>query len=205
MLAATGVALETLTQYSDIKSFNRSETAKTALEFAQESLMQELIKKDWDKVNESEARLDADTEFYLYVLMGKSRKMDYDAFNQMAKASGVNENLLFEKGLARKEQKEITIAGALERSGTVEHESDDIKGSSIIDWVHRLLRDYSIKPSVQLIDDYSKKSGLPKDILLGVIKIINYYQMGDEEQKISGKFLGAYGEVRGGNSLERYF
>ncbi|MGC9209552.1 MAG: DUF1156 domain-containing protein [Nitrososphaeria archaeon] len=197
MLAATGVALEVLTQYSEIKSFNMSNAAKTALEFAQEMLMHELIKKDWEKVNGSEPRLDRETEFYLYVLRGKSRKMDYDAFNQMVKASGVNEKLLFEKGLAKKEGRWIEIVGVPERSNII--------GSSIIDWVHRLLFDYSVKPSVKLIDEYSAKSGLPQDVLLGVLRMINSYGLGDEEQKIVSKFLGAYKDIRGGYTIERYF
>ncbi len=197
MLAATGVALEVLTQYSEIKSFNMSDVAKTALEFAQEMLLRELIKEDWKKVNGSEPRLDTETEFYLYVLRGKSRKMDYDTFNQMVKASGVSEKLLFEKGLAKKEGKQIAIVGVPERS--------NISGSSIIDWVHRLLFDYSIKPSVQLIDEYSARSGLPQNVLLGVMRLINHYGLGDEEQKLVSKFLGAYENIRGESTLERFF
>jgi hypothetical protein len=160
-------------------------------------LLRELIKKDWEKVNGSEPRLDTETEFYLYALRGKSRKMDYDTFNQMVKASGVSEKLLFDKGLAKKEGEQIVIVGVPERS--------NISGSSIIDWVHRLLFDYSVKPSVQLIDEYSARSGLPQDVLLGVMRMINYYGLGDEEQKIVSKFLGAYRDIRGGYTIEQYF
>ncbi|MFP3131009.1 MAG: DNA methylase [Nitrososphaeria archaeon] len=208
-LWAVGVALRVVTKYEKIESFSAESVASTALEYAQRVTLSVFLREDMKSVLGREINLDRETQFYLAVLKGGTRELDNDEFNRLVKSSGVIEDELLRKGLVVKrggEKARMIVRDAFERAGEVEG-YDRIKGSSIIDEIHRCFVAFNRKPGFDVIEEHAKKAALPLPDFLGVIKMINYYcdlskALSGAECVVSGRILDAekrYLGTRGGN------
>jgi len=208
-LWAVGVALRVMTKYGKIESFSAESVASTALEYAQRVTLSVFLGEDMKSVLGREINLDRETQFYLNVLKGGTRELDSDEFNRLVKSSGVVEGELLRKGLVVKsggKKVRMVVRDAFERAGEVEG-YDRIKGSSIIDEIHRCFVDFNRKPGFDVIEEHAKNAALPLPDFLGVIKMIDHYCHSSEalrgaECAVSGRILDAakrYLGTRGGN------
>ncbi len=173
-LAAVGVALKVLTRYSDIESFNKEDTAKTALDLANEAIRQLAVRDLYYGVNKKDVSLDPETDFYLLALSDDGRDLDSDALNQYVKSFGLDEDRLYRSGLLRKAgingRAVIRIEGAFDRATFLDEEPHP--GAPIITVVQKLIRDYSSKKDLKLVDRYSSSSSVPAEILIGVARVL---------------------------------
>jgi len=167
------------------------------------------LREDMKSVLGREINLDRETQFYLAVLKGGTRELDNDEFNRLVKSSGVIEDELLRKGLVVKrggKKVRLIVRDAFERAGEVEG-YDRVKGSSIIDEIHRCFVAFNRKPGFDVIEEHAKNAALPLPDFLGVIKMINYYcdlskALSGAECAVSGRILDAekrYLGTRGGN------
>jgi len=208
-LWAVGVALRVVTKYEKIESFSAESVASTALEHAQRVTLSMFLGEDMKSVLGREINLDRETQFYLAVLKGGTRELDSDEFNRFVKSSGVIEGELLRKGLVVKrggKKVRMVVRDAFERAGEVEG-YDRIKGSSIIDEIHRCFVDFNRKPGFDVVEEHAKNAALSLPDFLGVVKMIDHYCHSAEalrgaECAVSGRILDAakrYLGTRGGN------
>ena len=205
-LWATGLALKHFTSYSKIQSFSTPDTARSALDSAQEAMMAALAEQQIRKYAGKKISVDGDTTFYILTLKNGKRELDTDDFNQSVK-SGLSEKALFEKKLVVKKSDgrkvRIYVNDAFSRNNAIEVEGvDGISGNAIIDYLHRAFINYSISPGLEKVDEEAKRAGMSVEDFVGLIRTIAGLEKEsgmDEEQeyKTAQMIVEAYDDVRG--------
>ena len=137
IVAASGIVIETITQYSEVTSFTRN-TADYALEMGQRYLIEVFAKNNLNLDN-----VDSKTMIYTWFRHSLVDEMDYSEFNQTIKALGQNEESVSDiiykaKGRGNKVHLlDFSNRGALEIDGM-----EPLLATSLIDAVHIALRAY---------------------------------------------------------------
>ncbi|PMP75320.1 MAG: hypothetical protein C0180_01650 [Aciduliprofundum sp.] len=194
--ASIGIALEVITSYSEIKSFKKEESTKTAIDLAQTFLVEELIEQDLEKYGIKDYPLDPETMIYFYALQN-NRYFNKDNFNQIVKALKADENEMFNKNLIELRKDSIYFKNAFERADfDEENGKDTIEGNSVIDWIHRAVRMHDRKPRPETIVKISEISGIPRDILSKLMLVIRDHDKG-REGRVAGEMAKSYEEVYG--------
>ncbi|MGC8970021.1 MAG: DUF1156 domain-containing protein [Conexivisphaera sp.] len=208
-LWTVGVALRVLTRYSGVKSFTSRGVARTALEYAYEVGSRFFVDYDMEREIGRRLELDGETLFYLSVLRGGRRELDYSEFNQIAKSQGLNQDAMEAKGLVRRipgKNVKIRVNDAFSRGPLVEKEGESaIKGNSAVDWLHRCILAFSARPSLSVVAEHARGAGLSVDDFLALAKMVRFYEtrngLGDGEVAALGEIL-KYAKEYGG--LDRW-
>jgi len=138
LVSACGIAIEVVTQYSEITSFTKN-TVEYALEISQKYIIEFFAKN-----NLKVTKLDPTTMIYTWLRHSLIEDIDYSEFNQMLKALGIEEEsigdiILKEKGKRNKVRLiDFSERGTLEIDGV-----EPLIEESLIDAVHIALRAYT--------------------------------------------------------------
>ena len=201
--AAIGIALEVITSYSDIVSFNKKDATKTAIDFAQAFLIEELITTDLEKAGLKNHLPDPETIIYFNYLKSE-RQIDKDTFNQIIKALNISDSEMFKKNLIKLKDNNIYFNDAFERAKFVEENGEDpIIGNSNIDWIHRAIRMYVHAPKPEVILEISEVSGIPKEDLSKMLSIMHIYSPNDKECRLAGELSDVYERTYGSKLRDR--
>ncbi len=188
-LWGVGVALKVITRYSKIESFSNESVSATALDYAQTVLMDVLLESDMEDVFHSKIALDDVTKFYLLALRGAEKELDYDEFNKLIKASGINEKDLFDRNMIGRKsdgkKARIVIKDAFERAGE-DFGTENIKGNSIIDIIHRAIVEFDKNKSFSRVGAYANNNGIHLDYFLDVLILMHRYESAE-----GSKFRGS--------------
>jgi len=170
LVAAMGVALEVLTDYAEIKSYSGKITAKSAIEIAQTIMAKYITRKTIGE------EADPVTTFYVYSRLNGMDTMDYDTANQFIKSLGLSEKDLEKSRIIKVEKKmgrKVVILQDYYR-GDLNLEVagyDAIKGSSLIDYVHRALRAYDIE-GLKGFDKVMSECPYSRKAVIGVLEAL---------------------------------
>lgn len=138
LISACGIAIEVITQYSEIISFTKN-TVDYALEMGQRYLVEFFAKNNLQIEN-----LDPTTMIYVWLRHSLKEEIDYSDFNQTLKALGIEEKLIGD--IIHKEagkRNKVRLIDFSER-GPLEIEGvEPLLEESLIDAVHIALRAYT--------------------------------------------------------------
>jgi len=138
LVSACGIAIEVVTQYSDITSFTKN-TVEYALEISQKYIIEFFAKNNLQVDN-----LDPTTMIYTWLRHSLKEEIDYSEFNQMLKALGIEEESIGD--IIHKERGKRNIIRLIDFSdrGPLEIDGiDPLIEESLIDAVHIALRAYT--------------------------------------------------------------
>lgn len=194
LVSAHGIAIEVITQYSEIISFTKN-TVDYALEMGQQYLMEFFAKNNLQIEN-----LDPTTMIYTWLRHSLKEEIDYSEFNQTLKALGLEEDSIGD--IIRKETGKRNKVRLLDFSarGPIEIEGiDPLIEESLIDAVHIALRAYT--NSQGGITDARKKIEKSrygtKDILntIEALSKIRFTQTNYHEGEICAQFMQDWNQL----------
>ncbi|MEM2802520.1 MAG: DUF1156 domain-containing protein [Archaeoglobaceae archaeon] len=180
LVASMGVTLEVLTSYSDIKSYSGKITAKNAIEIAQTMMAKYITRKTIGE------EADSVTTFYVYSRLNGMDTMDYDTANQFIKSLGLDEEDLEKSKIIKirreRSRKSVILQDYYRGDSDIEIAGyDTITGSSLIDWVHKALRAYTIQ-GMKGFDKVISESPYSRGAIIGVLKALAKIREDPERQ-----------------------
>ncbi|MEM4541330.1 MAG: hypothetical protein QXP46_07510, partial [Archaeoglobaceae archaeon] len=180
LVASMGVVLEVLTSYSDIKSYSGKITAKNAIEIAQTMMAKYITRKTIGE------EADSVTTFYVYSRLNGMDTMDYDTANQFIKSLGLDEKDLEKSKIIKirreRSRKSVILQDYYRGDSDIEIAGyDTITGSSLIDWVHKALRAYTIE-GMKGFDKVISESPYSRGAIIGVLKSLAKIRADPERQ-----------------------
>lgn len=196
LLAASGIVIETITGYSEIKSFTKN-TADYALEMGQRFLIEAFAKRT---LNISNA--DPKTMVYTWFRHSMNDSIEFSVFNQTLKALGVSEEAISDiyKPENGKDGKCLRLLDFAAR-GTLEVDGmEPLVANSVIDAVHIALRAY-IRGGVTSSRASVVDSPFGREAVLNAINALArlYEQKNDyREGEICKQFLEEWNSLYGG-------
>jgi putative DNA methylase len=196
MLAASGIVIEAITSYSEIKSFTNN-TADYALEMGQRFLIEAFAKRTLNIAN-----ADPKTMIYTWFRHSLNDSIEFSVFNQTLKAIGVNEENIAD--IYRQDNSGDTKSVRLldfSARGTLEIDGmEPLVAQSVIDSVHIALRAY-IRGGVTLARASVIDSPYGSKAVLNIVSALAdlYIQRNDyKEGEICKRFLEEWRNVYGG-------
>ncbi len=196
MLAASGIVIETITAYYEIKSFTNN-TADYALEMGQRFLIEAFAKRTLNVTN-----ADPKTMVYTWFRHSLNDTIEFSVFNQTLKALGISEEAISD--IYRNEKsgatKSIRLLDFAER-GTLEIDGmEPLIAQSVIDAVHITLRAY-IRGGVTSARASVADSPFGTKAILNTLNALShlYDQKNDyKEGEICKRFLEEWKNAYGG-------
>lgn len=188
LVSATGIAIEVITQYSEITSFTKN-TVDYALEISQRYLIEYFAKNNLQIDN-----LDPTTMIYTWLRHSLNEEIAYTEYNQTLKALGLEENSIGD--IIHKEAGKRNRIQLLDFSqrGTLEKEGDDpLNEESLIDAVHIALRAYtSAKGGITEAKNKIDQSRFSKKNIINTIEALSKIRFTDtsySEGEICSQFM----------------
>jgi adenine-specific DNA methylase len=196
MLAASGIVIEEITGYSEIKSFSRN-TADYALEIGQRFLIEAFAKRSLSFSN-----ADPKTMIYTWFRHSLNDEIEFSVFNQTLKALGISEEAVSDI-VSKVKGEEVTCVRLLDFSERTSLEIDGMEpliAQSIIDSVHLALKAYS-RGGVTASREYVINSPFGRKAILNTMNALAklYCQKNNyTEGEICKKFVEEWNAVYGG-------
>jgi adenine-specific DNA methylase len=199
MVAASGMVIETITQYSSIKSFTKN-TADYALEIGQRFLIEAFARRTLDI-----DRVDSKTIVYSWFRHSLRDSVDYSEFNQTLKALGTTEDAIADiierptKDRSKVRLLDFTERGALEIDGM-----EPLIAQSIIDAVHIVLRGY-MRGGLTATKEAVNSSPFGRKTILNMIEALGKIYLtrpSYKEGEICKKFIEEWNGIYGNGQKE---
>lgn len=198
MVAASGIVIETMTSYSEVKSFTRN-LPEFALEAGQRYLIEAFAKRALGLNT-----VDAPTMVYVWIRSTAGGEyVDYTDFNHTLKAVGVGEEAL--SGLVEKTGGKIRLLEFDERASLEVDGTEPLVAASLIDALHLTLRAYA-RSGITSANEYATNSPYGKSQILHVAKALadaSTTHTGYREGNICKEMLKGWESVTG-ELLSRY-
>jgi len=194
LVSAHGIAIEVITQYSEITSFTKN-TVDYALEISQRYLIEYFAKNNLQIDN-----LDPTTMIYTWLRHSLKMEIEYDEYNQTLKALGMEENSIGD--IIHKEAGKRNRIQLLDFSqrGTLEKEGEDpLSEESLIDAVHIALRAYtSAKGGITEAKNTIDQSRYSQKDIINTVEALSKIRFTDtsySEGAICAKFMQDWGRL----------
>lgn len=198
MVAASGIVIETMTSYSEVKSFTKN-LPEFALEAGQRYLIEAFAKRALGLNT-----VDAPTMVYVWIRSTAGGDyVEYTDFNHTLKAVGVGEEAL--SGLVEKTGGKIRLLEFDERASLEVDGTEPLVAASLIDALHLTLRAYA-RSGITAANEYATNSPYGKTQILHVAKALadaSETHTGYREGNICKEMLKGWESITG-ELLSRY-
>ena len=194
LVSAHGIAIEVITQYSEITSFTRN-TVDYALEISQRYLIEYFAKNNLQIDN-----IDPTTMIYTWLRHSLKEEIAYTEYNQTLKALGLEENSIGDIIHKEAGNRNRIILLDFSQRGTLEKEGDDpLNEENLIDAVHVALRAYtSAKGGITEAKAKIDQSRYSQKDILNTVEALSKIRFTDtsySEGEICAKFMQDWGRL----------